>query len=265
MHFSWLESAVGAYLISTNDLRPESGAIWEQGHQSESARNALNLHMDRRQGVQREVRLASSMGQVLAGIEAGRGAMISAAHFLELYRKLPPVLSEEIASPYLLLAQWSGEKWQRTFFEFQNAGLAIYLLDAHSQVLLRLDLGPDLVEHIRRGEVAIQASLDQLSDFSAHIYSAGHFFSVLNTLPVNIRKNAVAQPEDLLRISEKIRRVGISSESLAGAVDLGFEVEDANGVRVILTQGATTAVLRLREALDRRAFSGPGIGGEPHP
>ena len=71
---------------------------------------------------------------------------------------------------------------------------------------LRLDLGPDLVEHIRRGEVAIQAGLDQLSDFSAHIYSAGHFFSVLNTLPENVRNDAVAQPEDLLRISEKIRR-----------------------------------------------------------
>ena len=39
---------------------------------------------------------------------------------------------------------------------------------------------------------------------------------------------------------------------MAGAVDLGFEVEDANGVRVILTQGATAAVLRLRQALDRR-------------
>ena len=116
MHFSWLESAVGTYLISTNGLRPESGAIWEQGHQSESARNALNLHMDRRQGVQREARLASSMGQVIAGLEAGRGAMISAAHFLELYRKLPPVLSKEIASPYLLLAQWSGGKWQRHLF-----------------------------------------------------------------------------------------------------------------------------------------------------
>ena len=176
MHFSWLESAVGAYLLSTNDLRPESGAIWEQGHQSESARRALSQQMNRRQDVQREVRQASSMGQVIGGIEDGRGAMISAAHFLELYLKLPPVLSREAASPYSLLAYWSGGKWRRTFFEFQGAGLAIYLLDAHSQVLLRLDLGPDLVEHIRRGEVAIQSGLDQLSDFSTYIYPAEHFF-----------------------------------------------------------------------------------------
>jgi hypothetical protein len=263
MHFNWLESVAGAYLLSTNDLRPESGAIWEQGRQSESARHALSQHTNRRQDVQREVRRASSMGQVIGGIEDARGAVISAAHFLELYHKLPPVLSQEVASPYSLLAYWSGGKWQRTFFEFQDAGLAIYLLDNHSQVLLRLDLAPDLVEHIRRGEVAIQTGLDQLSDFSAHIYAADHFFAVLNTLPEKVREGVVAQPVGLLRISGKIKRVGISSESMAGAVDIGFEVEDANGVKVILTQGKTAEVQRLRWALDRWTPSAPPMGEEP--
>jgi hypothetical protein len=262
LHFSWIESAVGAYLLSTNDLRPESGAIWEQGHKSESAQHALREYMDRRQDIQREVRRASSMGQAISGIEEARGAMISAAHFLELYCKLPPAISHDVASPYALMAYWSSGKWQRTFFAFQDAGrLSIFLLDANSQVLLRLDLEADLVDHIRRGEVAIHGGLDELKDFSGHIYPADLFFAVLNNLPPNVRERAVARPGDLLRISGKIRRVGISSKSLAGAVDLGFEVEDASGVKVILTQGHTTAVQRLRLALD----SGPPLAEEPPP
>ncbi len=251
MHFSWIESMAGAFLLSTNDFRSESGAIWEQGHQSESAQDALKQNMDRRQDVQREVRQAASMGQVIGGIEAGRGAMISAAHFLQLYQKLPPVLSQEITSPYALLAHWSSGKWQRTYFEYQDADLAIYLLDDHSQVLRRLDIRADLVEHLRRGEVAIQVGLDQLGDFRERIYPAERFFAVLDALPASVRKDAVAQPNDLLKISGKIRRVGISSESVAGAVDLGFEVEDANGLKVILTQGSTSAVQRLKWALER--------------
>jgi hypothetical protein len=258
LHFNWIESLAGAFLLSTNDRRPESGAIWEQGHLSESAQNALSQHMNRRQDIQREVRRAASMGQVIGGIEAGGGAMISAAHFLELYRKLPPVLSQEIASPYALLAYWSSEKWQRTFFDFQGAGLAIYLLDAHSQVLRRFDIAADLVDHIRRGEVAIQTGLDQLGDFSNHIFPAERFFAALNALPASVREAALAQPADLLKVSGTIRRVGISSISSAGAVDLGFEVEDAGVLKVILTQGSTAAISRLRWVLEHRDDSKNG-------
>ena len=96
MHFSWIESMAGAFLLSTNDFRSESGAIWEQGHQSESAQDALKQHMDRRQDVQREVRQAASMGQVIGGIDAGRGAMISAAHFLQPTGK--PLLRNRLIS-----------------------------------------------------------------------------------------------------------------------------------------------------------------------
>jgi hypothetical protein len=261
LRFGWLESAAGAYLLSTNASRSESGAIWEQGHRSASARDALSRQLGRRQDVQREARRAASLGQVIAGIEDGRGAMISADHFLELYGKLPPVLSQTLASPYMLLEYSSGGRWQRTFFEPRNDGLAIYLLDGHSQVIRRLDVGPDLLEHIRRGEVAIQTGLDQLADFSGHIYPAGRFFSVLDTLPDAVREKAVAHPGDLLQISGKIRRVGISGESMGGAVDLGFEVETANGVKVILVQGETAAVQRLRWALGQPRV-GAG-GGRP--
>jgi hypothetical protein len=263
LHFSWLEGAAGNYLLSTNVNRPESGAIWEQGHQSESARRALDQQLNRRQDVQREVRQAVSMGQVIGGLAEGGGAMVSADHFLELYRKLPPILAHELASPYTLLAHRSSGRWRRAFFERRNAALAIYLLDSHSQVLLRIDLGPDLVEHIRRGEVAIQVGLDQLSDFSGAIYSAEHFFTVLNTMSSEVRENVVAQPADLLQVSGKITRVGISSISMAGSVDLGFEVEDTNGVKVILTQGRSTAVLRLKWALERWTSSRSPMVKEP--
>ncbi len=253
--FDWLESAIGTYLVTTNPMRPESGTIWEQGHQSDQARQALTQYTNQRRDVQREARQAATMGQVVAGMTDDRGAMISAARFVELYLKLPPVLSHEIVSPYTLLTRLSSGQWRRTFFERRDQQLAIYLLDQHSQVLHRLDVGPGLVELIRRGEVAIQTGLHQLGEFAADIYTAEQFFAALNGLSAPVREGVIAHPEELLRISGRIVRVGIAAEANGDAVDLGFEVEEAGGTKVILTQGRARDVRRLKWALaDQERF-----------
>ena len=156
--FGWLENAVGAYLVSTNSGRPESGTIWDQGRQSELARQTLSQYMNQRQDAQREVRQATTMAQLVTGAASERGAMISADHFIELYLKLPPVIAHEIISPFTLLSHLSSNRWQRTFFERQDQQVSIYLLDDHNQVLHRLAIGPGLIEHIEQGEVAIHTS-----------------------------------------------------------------------------------------------------------
>lgn len=251
--FDWIESAVGAYLVSTNIQRPESGVVWDQGHKSDLARRTLSQYMHERSGAKRQVRRATSMGQVIAGIDAQKGAMISADHFVELYQKLPPVLSNEIISPYSLLTLLSGNQWKRTFFERQGEEqLQIYLLDDHNQVLHRLTVGPVLMEHIQRGEVAIHTRLDQLVDFSAHIYPAEQFFAALNTLPEADKKSILNSPGNLLTVSGRIVRVGISSRPVAGALDIGFEVEDMQGAKVIMTQGVASHVRRLQWILEEQ-------------
>ena len=252
--FDWIESAVGTYLVSNNHLRPESGAVWDQGHKTDQARKTLSQYMDQRSDVQREVRRAQSMGQVVSSIDDERGAMISADHFIELYQKLPPVLSQEIISPYSLLTYLSENRWKRSFFERQENGLIlIYLLDGHNQVLHRLEAGPVLVEHILRGEVAIQSPLDQLGDFAENIYPAEVFFKALNSMSDDVKKVILDSPRNLLGVSGRIVRVGISNQPLAGSVEIGFEVEDAQGTKVILTQGLASHVNRLQWVLRGQA------------
>ncbi len=264
LHFNWVESIVGSYLTTTNYARPESGTIWDQGHQSELARQTLNQYTNQRQDSQREARRATCLGQVLAGLGKERGVMISAAHFVELYLKLPPVLGHEIISPYTLLSQMSSNKWQRTFFEQQEQQLSVYLLDDHNQVLYRLTIGPELIEHIQQGEIAVHTGLHQLGDFAAHIYPAEQFFSVLNTMPEEVRKGVLASPEDLLRMAGRIVQVGISSESLGDTATLGFEIEELQGPKVILTQGRKQDVEHLLWMLE--SASGYGFSRqEEHP
>lgn len=255
-YFDWCEQMVGAYLVGTNNRRPQSGAIWDQGHQVDHARQALSQYTHELQGAQQEARQATSMGQMAAGIQGNQGAMISAAHFIELYLKLPPVLSHEMLSPYALLAHLSSGQWRRTFFEKQDEQLAIYFLDNQNQVLHRISIGPGLLTHIQSGEVAIQTSLYHLADFAAHIYTAEEFFAALMALPAAVRKGIIAHPDDLLRLSGRLVRVGISSQAMGGTIDVGFEVETIHGAKVILMQGKQDDVDQLMWLLESQSETG---------
>jgi hypothetical protein len=252
--FNWIENVAGTYLVSTNRARPQSGTIWEQGEQSLQARQELATYMNQRQVAQREARQAATLGQVIAGLGNGNGAMISAEHFVELYLKLPPVLSHEIISPFSLLNQLSTGQWQRTYFDRQGEQLLIYMLDTGNQVVDRLVVGPSLLANIQRGEVAVSGRLEQLSDLANHVYAARRFFSTLNALPAAVQQEVIAHPEELLRVSGRVLRVGISDDHYNDTVDLGFEVEAADGFKVVLMQGRQDAVYQLQRALEGSSF-----------
>jgi hypothetical protein len=259
---NWIEAMLGRYLVSTNDGRPQSGAIWDQGQQSQMARETLATYMDQRQAAQREARQATTMGQVVGNLDNGGTAMISAAHFIELYLKLPPVLANELISPYALLSQLSSGQWQRVYFDRKDDQLHIFFLDAGNQVLQQMAIGTSLLTQIQRGEVAINGRLEQLSDLGGEIYPAERFFSALNNLPPDVQKAVIANPEDLLRVSGDLVRVGISSNAYSDTVDLGFEIRSAQGTKVLLMQARRGAVREVQRALSGESgFQWPGSWG----
>lgn len=264
LQFHWMETWVGAYLVKTNPGRPESGAIWDQGHKSSQARQTLETYINQRRSAQAEARRATSLGQLTTAIESAGNAMISAEHFIELYMKLPPLLSHELISPFTMLSYLSSGRWQRAYFERQDSQMLIYLLDAENQVLHRLSVSQGLLALIQRGEVAITTGLDQLADFADHIYDAERFFNVLNSFPAAVRQAIVAHPEDLLRVPGRLMRVGIADTASGDSVDLGFEIQAADGPKVILMQGAAEEVRTLQRILEGWAtYRGRPAGDSP--
>ncbi len=246
LQFSWIEKVLGQYLITTNADRPESGAIWELGHQTQTARKNLAEIVRGSQSSQKDARDAESFAQVLSGLNQDNGITISAAHFRKLYDKLPVVLSQELLSPYSLLQLESQGQWVRTYFSKGEQEIHIFLLDRGNQVLKEVVVVQDLVDYIRKGEVAIKGSLHSFADFVDNIYSPDLFFKVLETLPEENRRGVLAQPEMLLNTKGRLLNVGISSEQVAGSIAIGFEYEQADERKVILVQGKKNDVEQLR-------------------
>lgn len=250
MRFDWIEQLLGTYLISTNSKRPESGAIWEIGQKTLAAQQTLEQIVTDRQVAQREAFGATSFSKIVSNIPLDHGVMLSSDHFRKLYLKLPPVIAREIASPFELLRLFSDGRLDRSYFKKTGDGLEIYLLDNQNRVLRKLKITSDLLYNIKQGEIELNVPLEDLDSFKNRIYPADSFFEALVSLPEDVRRNVVSQPERFLRISGKITRVGISDETVSGFIDLGFEIESGTRLSVIRIQGRDWAVWQLRSQIE---------------
>jgi len=254
LRFDWMERILGAYLVTTNSERPESGSIWEKSRQTRTARQTLEQILTDKQTLQREARSAATFTQIAASVSPGEGVMLSADHFRKLYLRLAPAIAHEVISPFELLGIASSGLWRRTYFEKSGARLMIYLLDANNRVLQQLELGSLLLSRLKRGEVALAESLDQLPIFENRIYPADRFFNSLQSFPEEVRRSMVPQPETLLEVPGQIVRIGISDETQSGFIELGFEFLNGAQRRVVLVQGHEWAVWRLRSNLEGRSM-----------
>ena len=251
LRFDWIERIVGAYLVTTNSERPESGAIWEVGHRNLTAQRTLEKIIAERLETQREVSGAATLKQVADIILNGTdGVMLSPAHFRTLYLGLPASVSQDILSPYDLIAIISSGNWDRTFIEKKESDLVVYLLDEKNRVLRQLEISADLLYQIDQQESGRTGSLENLSRFADRIYPAQRFFSRLDALPEDVRKSILPQPESLLKIPGRINRVGISDEAVSGFIELGFEIESGARKQVVIVQGREWAVWLLRTHLE---------------
>lgn len=251
MRFDWIEQLLGTYLISTNSKRPESGAIWEIGKKTLTAQQTLEQIVTDRQATQREALGATSFSKIVSSIPLDYSVMLSSDHFRKLYLKLPPVIAREIASPFELLRLFSDGRLDRSYFKKTGDGLEIYLLDSQNRVLRKLKITSDLLYNIKQSEIELNVPLEDLDSFKNRIYPADSFFEALVSLPEDVRRNVVSQPERFLRISGQITRVGISDETVAGFIDLGFEIESGTRLSVIRIQGRDWAVWQLRSQIEK--------------
>ncbi len=250
LRFDWIEAAVGTYLATTNDQRPEIGAIWEKGRQATTARQALEQIVTDRQANQRDAQEATTFKQLADSMPDGQTTMLSPDQFKRLYLKLPVEIAREIASPFELLSLFSQTAWDRTYFEKSGGELNIYLLDAENRVLKQMVITPELLLTMDRQNVFTAATLSDLPQFENRIYPGDRFFTILADLPADIRKGVLPNPERLLAQPGQIRRVGISDEATSGFIELGFEINDGTRQEVVRYQGQEWAVWHIRSILE---------------
>jgi len=253
LRFDWIEQTIGSYLVSTNTVRPESGAIWEIGKQTQTAQQAIDKIVSDRQSSYREAGNATSFKQIAATIQPEEWLLVPPDLFRNLYLELPPELAREIVPPFELLELINDQDWDRTYFEKDGETLNIYLLNKDNRVLRKLHISADLLYLMAHSEIQVGQNLDALSVFSGRIYAGDYFFQVLKTLSPEVRQGVIRRPEQILSVPGRIVRVGISDEAISGFIQVGFEIESGTKRLLMLIQGHEWAVWRLHSVLEADA------------
>ena len=250
LRFDWVKRPIGAFLVTTNATRPQSGHIWEKSRNTLLARETLEKIITDRQASQRSAMDATSLVQLVATLTADRGAMLSADRFRDLYGNLPARLAADLMSPIELLKLYSSGQWVRAYLRKQNGGLKIFLLDSGNRVLKEIELLPEFLRRMEREGMLLEGSLEEIASLKNRIYPAHQFFSAMEALPKEARVEILDQPEFLLAMSGPVRRVGISDEALSGFIDIGFEIQENGAFNVILVQARDWAVWQLSLILE---------------
>ena len=178
--------------------------------------------------------------------------MISPDQFRRLYLQLKPETAAKIIPSFDLVELINRDHWDRTYFEKDGGGLIIYLLDTENRVLKQLGISSGMLHGMGESQVEVDQSLDDMRQFHNRIYPSDQFFKALDRLEHRVRRDVIAQPDQLLRYPGRITRVGISGQALSGFTELGFEIESATQRMVILMNGNENAVFQLRSKLDGR-------------
>ncbi len=252
VRFSWVEILVGRYLAITNVHRPESGNVWEQGRLKQVATQTLEQMVTQQLTAQREAREATSLAQLIDGLSASRGTMISATKFKTLYSQVPEAIARTLFSPILMLRISAEKSWERVYFERENGKVGIYLLDQGNNVLSYTTLSNRQLETAGTEPPVLAGSLDEQAEFAGRIYPADRFFMALDTLPPEIQQGVLSHPGALLVAEGTPVRVGVSDEVNADMIRIGIEMDTLQGRQVLLAMGQEWAVWQVRMLLEPR-------------
>lgn len=243
--FDWVEKMLGAYLVSTNQSRPESGAMWETGRHTSNAHAHINQIISKKEDVRQNVNAADSFSLLVSSLQPGEWVTIEKHQFKELYQGLQGSAALKVIEPAELVWLLKGTGTDRIFCEGVGNGIKIYFLDTDNRVIRQIEIQKRDILEMEAGEKPFFGRLDEMDGFAGRIYSSRNFFDALFKLPPDILPDLMADPEILLDQDGRIVRIGIWNEAKNGYIRLGYEFESENGYRVVFVNGREWAVWQL--------------------
>jgi hypothetical protein len=243
--FDWFEKLVGSYLVSTNEVRPEIGAVWEIGKQTTNAHESLKTIVSKKEDIRQTVNAAGSFSELVSGLLPGEWVTLERQQFKSLYLSLEKSSSLKIIDPASLVWLLNGSDLDRIFCEGIKDGIKIFFIDSENRVIKEIELQKEDIIEIENADKPLAGILTDMAGFRDRVYPARFFFDALLKLPAEIIPDLIVNPEALLQQEGKLIRVGIFNEAVNGYIKLGFEFEAPGGGQVVFSKGREWAVWQL--------------------
>jgi len=243
--FDWFENLVGSYLVSTNEFRPETGAIWETGKQTSNAHEYLNKIISKKEDARQNIHQSSTFSDLASSILPGEWVTFEKQQFKTLYLTSEKPVALEIIKPAQLVWLLNSSSLDRIFCEGIKGGINIYFIDSENRVIKQIDLKKKDILEIENSEKSVSGELADMEGFLGRIYPAKNFFAALFKLSSDIIPDLMVNPEALLKQDGKIINIGIWNVAENGYIKLGFEFKEKGSKQVVFVKGREWAVWQL--------------------
>ncbi len=243
--YNWCESLIGRYLATTNQNRPETGAIWKTGEMASNAKNHLKDIVSKQNATRQHVQKSKSFMEIAKGLMPGEWINLEKEHFKNLYIELSDPFAEKILNPVEMIWLINGPDLDRIFIEGEQNGIRIYFLDAANKVMKRIFLDMELLDQFEKKSLSREASLEDFKGFQGRIYKASSFFRAVLDLSPDMRGDLISDPSLLLQEKGHLLRAGIWNEAKEGYIRLGFEFVHESVHKVVFVKGREWAVWQL--------------------
>jgi len=245
LRFGWIENLVGSYLVSINELRPETGTVWKTGKQAVRAHEYLDQLVHKKENITKNARQASSFESLAAGLLPGEWVTLDQEEFKKLYLGIARSKAYELMDPVRLAWLLKGGVLDRIFCQGTSDGIKIYFIDSQNRVINDIELKKSDIAQLENKERSVPGRLADMPEFAGRIFPADIFFNAVFRLQPDILPDLMENPEILLDQDGKIIKVGIWNEADRGYIRLGFEFTSPRGNSVVFIRGMEWAVWQL--------------------
>ena len=241
----WYESLIGSYLAATNDVRPEIGAVWEDGQNRVVALQVLDEVIARKEEVRITAGEVQSFSLLFSRLNSGEWVTLQPGVFKTMYRALPSSLARKMITTADLVWLLKGGQLERIFCEKSGQAMDIYFIDSENRVLHWITLDPQMFARDHFSPAVLAGRLEEAPGFAGQIYPSKIFFKALRRLPEDMASGLIQDQDLILDQTGTLERVGIWNQSDAGVIRIGFEFKDRNHYRIVFVRAREWAVWQL--------------------
>lgn len=230
-HFA--EKSAGAYLNWRNADREAWGTLWIKEASKRDAARQLDAETAEATRLRRNAELVNSFAELVPVMPSGVGVPITPAKFVELYRKIPAALQNNLLPPEELAKMYWSNRIRRASAWVDSGSLVIYLIDDRNRVIRDVAIDESTLKAVDiYGKTAI-GRIDNMSMFSGYSMTAEFFFQRFYSLNPVEQALLFKDADALLAIAKPITKVGIGTNDDERFGVLGFESIGADGYYVI--------------------------------
>lgn len=249
LFFDIFEIGFGRLLYWTNPVRPQTGRLWVEDKKEQEGVSELNSHIESSEIEQERDTPLRNFEELEALLSLRNSLSMTKDQFKEFYTTIPVKEAKSLLDPLSFIELDHDPEWQKAQFSLSGDQLVVYYLDGYERPI------QDSYIFLNRDQVETEqvsfSELETNENFRNRTVPAFLFYQAFEKLPRHYQLQIVNDPYKLIQWGSFLQRVAISVFVEDNQVEIIFEVQKDENIKLYPMYASEMAIGYLIEELNR--------------